>query len=241
MRFVLYNLRYGTGGKRRHPWSGYFRRTSRNMEKIISFLRNLEPDIMGLVEVDAGSYRSGSVNQAEWIARALGHYHTYRSKYAKSSRVGLVPIINKQGNAFVTRNTITNETFHYFNKGMKRLVIELELENMVIFLVHLALNFRVRHHQLSDLYDLVKGTRKPHVVAGDFNALWGDREINLFLGATGLTNANVKNLASFPSWAPKRQLDFVLHSPHIRTTGFHLPLVTYSDHLPLVYDFQIEE
>lgn len=210
------------------------------MSEIISFLRNLDPDIMGLVEVDAGSYRSDSVNQAELIADELGHYHTYRSKYATSSKFGLVPIINKQGNAFVTRNTITNETFHYFEKGMKRLIIELELDNMVIFLVHLALSFRVRHHQLSDLYDLVKGTEKPHIVAGDFNALWGDREVNLFLAATGLANANARNLASFPSWAPKRQLDFVLHSPCIRTTGFHMPLVTYSDHLPLVYDFEIE-
>jgi endonuclease/exonuclease/phosphatase family metal-dependent hydrolase len=240
MRFVLYNIRYGTGGRRRLPWSGYFGRTESTLFQIIEFLQSVDPDVLGLVEVDAGSYRSGKKNQAQTIAEALGHYHIYSSKYSQTGAAHLVPVLNKQGNAFVSRDSTRNETFHYFDKGMKRLVIELELENLTIFLVHLALSFRVRHHQLSDLYDLVKHTDKPHLVAGDFNARWGDREINLFLAATGLATANTAGLNSFPSWLPKRQLDFVLHSPGVRTTGFSMPGVTYSDHLPLVYDFEID-
>ena len=102
-------------------------------------------------------------------------------------------------------------------------------------------DLRPPYRIVSDLYDLVKGTAKPHIVAGDFNALWGDREVNLFLAATGLTNANREGLKSFPSWAPKRQLDFVLHSQGIRTLGFQMPDVTFSDHLPLVYDFELAD
>jgi len=241
MRFVLYNLRYGTGGSRRLlPWSGYFRKTSGNLQAMIGFLRSLDPDILGLVEVDTGSYRSGRRNQAETMAEALGHYHTYRCKYGESCVTRLVPIMNKQGNAFLTRDTISNEQFHYFEKGLKRLVIELEMENLTIFLVHLALSFRIRHHQLNDLYSLVKGTKRPHIVAGDFNALWGDHEISLFLAATGLSNAAPAAQPSFPSWAPRRQLDFILHCPRIRPTAFSMPPVTFSDHLPLVCDFEIE-
>jgi len=239
MRFVLYNLRYGTGGKRRLPWSGYFGRTHENLADIVGFFQSLDPDILGLVEVDAGSYRSRKKNQAETIADALGHYHTYCSKYGDALPYRWVPVLNKQGNAFVSRDSTASETFHYFDRGMKRLVIELELEDVVIYLVHLALSFRTRHRQLSDLYDLVKGAAKPHIVAGDFNALWGDREVNLFLAATGLTNANSGALHSFPSWAPKRQLDFVLHSAGIETEGFRVPRVLFSDHLPLVYDFKL--
>lgn len=240
MRFLLYNLRYCTGGHRRPPWSGYFRKTSQNLSEITAFLHSLDPDILGLIEVDAGSYRAGKKNQAQIIADSLGHYHTYRSKYGESALTRLMPVVNKQGNAFVTRDTISNETFHYFEKGVKRLVIELELDNLTIFLVHLALGFRIRHYQLSDLYDLVKGTEKPHIVAGDFNAHWGDRETNLFQAATGLASANVDGLSSYPSWMPKRQLDFILHSPEIKTSGFQMPRVAYSDHLPLVYDFEME-
>jgi endonuclease/exonuclease/phosphatase family metal-dependent hydrolase len=118
-------------------------------------------------------------------------------------------------------------------------VIELDLSNLTVFLVHLSLTFRVRHHQLSDLYSLVKDCHKPHIVAGDFNARWGDREIRLFLAATQLVSANTAASPSFPSWSPRRQLDFILHSPDIRPRRFWTPEVTLSDHLPLLLDFDL--
>jgi endonuclease/exonuclease/phosphatase family metal-dependent hydrolase len=240
MRFLLYNIRYGTGGKPiLFPWSGYFRRTAKTLEEIIAFLKPLDADIVGLVEVDAGSYRSSRKNQAQILADALGHYNLYRSKYGRLSLANLLPVMNKQGNAFLTRNTVTDGHFHYFEKGVKRLVIELELEDITIFLVHLALSFRARHHQLSDLYSLVKAAKKPLIVAGDFNTAWGDREIRLFLAATGLAKAGPDDVLTFPSWAPKRQLDFILHSPEVKVSSFMTPQVTFSDHLPLVCDFEI--
>ena len=240
MRLLVYNIRYGTGGQRPlFPWSGYLRRTGDNLSAMTEFIRSLNPDVVGLLEVDDGSYRSGKRNQAEWIGKELGHYHIYRSKYGESSVAQSFPLINRQGNAFLSRDSIEDERFHYFTQGAKRLVIELELQSVNIFLVHLALGFRVRHHQLRDLYELVKNSTKPVIVAGDFNALWGDREIDLFMAATGLVSANQEGTASFPSWAPKRQLDFVLHSPDIHSQRFTMPRVNYSDHLPLVWDFAV--
>lgn len=205
-------------------------------------MKPLQPDIIGLVEVDGGSYRSRKKNQAEAIACELGgHYHTYREKYSQIGRVARrLPVVNKQGNAFITRDSIKDARYHYFERGFKKLVIELEMENLVVFLVHLSLGFRVRHQQLAMLYQMVRQTRKPHIVAGDFNALWGEREVDLFLAATGLRNANKEGKPSFPSWAPKRHLDFILFSPEIRDDRFWMPDVTLSDHLPLVFDFSIQ-
>ena len=72
MRFVLYNIRYGAGHQWHFhlpfPFSGYFRPTMDNLHRIAEFLRSTDPDIVGLVEVDNGSYRSAKVNQAEHIA-----------------------------------------------------------------------------------------------------------------------------------------------------------------------------
>lgn len=241
MRFLLYNIRYATGGgPLLFPWSGYFRRTSSNLAAITDFIKAQAPDIVGLVEVDLGSYRSRKKNQAQLMAEEMGHYHSYSLKYGHRSPARRVPVMNKQGNAFLTRDSFADEQFHYFDHGVKRLVIELDLENLTVFLVHLALTFRVRQHQLSDLYSLVKATTKPHIVAGDFNAMWGDREIRMFLAATGLTNAGEGGLPSFPSWAPRRQLDFILYSRGIEVDAFFTPHVTYSDHLPLVCDFRVE-
>lgn len=236
MRFIHYNMRYATG-QRAH---NYVRSSQKNLEKISDFLRTLEPDLVGLIEVDHGSYRSGGKNQAELLAESLGHYHSHSIKYAERSLWRRVPILNQQGNAFLARDRIRNETFHFFERGMKRLVIELELEHMVVYLVHLALGSRIRHQQLEELYDLVKRPQKPCLVAGDFNSLWGEREINLFLAATGLQNANTQSLPTYPSINPNRHLDFVLYSKGITVRDFHVPQVPFSDHLPLVVDIDVQ-
>lgn len=239
MRFVLYNIRYGTGGGKIHfPLNGYLRRTGENFGRITQFLHDLNPDVAGLVEVDAGSYRSGRSNQAELAAKQMGQYHVYRSKYGENSLTRHFPVINQQGNAFVVRDGGHKEVFHYFDRGVKRLVIELETEKVSFFLIHLALSSRLRHRQLGDLYDLLQDVKKPHIVAGDFNALWGEQEIRLFLAATGLKNAHSANAPTFPSWKPQRHLDFILHSPGVQIERCWMPEVRFSDHLPIVCDFQ---
>jgi endonuclease/exonuclease/phosphatase family metal-dependent hydrolase len=229
-------MRYATGPKMHH----YVRSSGKNLTRIISFLRELEPDLVGLIEVDHGSYRSGGENQIELMATALGHYHSHAIKYGERSLWRHLPVVKQQGNAFLTRNRIRNETFHFFKQGMKRLVIELELEHLVIYLVHLAIGARTRHLQLNALYDLVKKTDRPCLVAGDFNMLWGEREIDLFLAATGLQNANIQGLPTFPSKMPQRHLDFILHSKEIIVRNFQVPQVRFSDHLPVVIDFDVE-
>lgn len=240
MRFVLYNIRYGTGFKRSHfPTGSFLRRTGKNLERIGDFLGGLNPDVAGLVEVDAGSYRSKKLNQAQTLAERLGHYHVYRSKYGENSLTNRIPVFNQQGNAFLVRDSGHKETFHYFDRGMKRLVIELEMEKVTFFLIHLALGSRLRHRQLGDLYDLLQTVKKPYIVAGDFNAIWGEQEIRLFQAATGLKNAHASNSPTFPSWKPKRHLDFVLHSPGIEIQKCWMPNVLFSDHLPIVCDFTV--
>lgn len=235
MRFVLYNIRYGTGLKAHHV----ARFSGRNLERIAAFLRAEEPDLVGLIEVDLGSYRSGGKNQAQMLAESLGHFHSHAVKYEERSFWRRLPVLGKQGNAFLARDRIRNETFHFFEQGMKRLVIELELDRVVVYLVHLALGSRARHQQLGALYNLVKRAQKPVVVAGDFNVLWGEQEIDLFLAASGLQSANRARLPTYPSRNPHRHLDFILYSPGIVVRDFRIPRVPFSDHLPLILDFDI--
>lgn len=244
MRFVLYNIRYATGvGPAFHlpvPGAGYLRSNRRVLEGITQFLKSLDPDLVGLVEVDTGSIRSGLVNQAHQIAESLGHYSTYQCKYGTTSLNQLVPIVRKQSNAFLAAPRVEGERFHYFDTGIKRLIIELELEEVCVFLVHLSLKFRHRHDQLRHLHELVRQARKPVIVAGDFNTFWGDHEIYLFTQAAGLRSANQQGLPSYPSRTPRKELDFILHSDRIEITHFEIPNVRMSDHLPLVCDFEVK-
>jgi endonuclease/exonuclease/phosphatase family metal-dependent hydrolase len=240
MRFLLYNICYGThGNQKKFPLLGLLGHTQHHMENIIDFIDEVNPDVIGLLEVDNGSYRSGRKCQVEKIAEKLGHFHSYCSKYGQDSKWQNIPIYNKQGNAFLAKDCIKGEKFHYFERGMKKLVIELELEHITFFLVHLALSFKVRQSQILHLYQMIREADRPYIVAGDFNAFAGEDEIKLLMSASGLKNADLKLQPSYPSHKPKRHLDFILHSPEIKVTNFCTPRVELSDHLPLVVDFEV--
>jgi len=245
VRLLIYNIRYATGtGPAFHfpvPGAGYLRSNRRVLTQITDFIQGQDPDVVGLIEVDTGSVRSGMVNQADFIARSIGHYSTYECKYGVSSVNHRVPIVRKQANAFLAAPRVRGERFHYFDTGIKRLIIELELDDIAIFLVHLSLKYRHRQYQLRYLYDLVRKTSKPVIVAGDFNTYWGEHELYLFRQAAGLTSANARGLPSYPSSNPRKELDFILHSAQISVDRFEMPAVRFSDHLPLVCDFTIHE
>jgi len=242
VKFLLYNIRYAAGTGARFnlpvPGAGYLRGNFENLNAITEFIKSHSPDVVGLVEVDTGSIRTRMVNQAEAIARRLGHYSSYQCKYGASSFNNRLPVIRKQANAFLAAPQVHGERFHYFDTGIKRLILELELEDLAIFLVHLSLKYRHRHWQLRHLHDLVKASKKPVIVAGDFNTFWGEHEMYLFMQAAGLRSANVEGLPSYPSQAPRKQLDFILYGRGLKATGFEVPQVRFSDHLPLIGEFE---
>ena len=243
MRLLLYNIRYATGtGPAFHlplPGAGYLRSNRRVLAGITDFIRSERPDVVGLIEVDMGSIRTGLVNQAEHIAAQLGHYSTYQCKYGADSVNHFMPIVRNQGNGFLSSPNVHAERFHYFDTGIKRLIIELELSEVCVFLVHLSLKYRQRQYQLRSLHDLILRSTKPVIVAGDFNTFWGTHEIYLFMRAAGLRSANAGGLPSFPARVPRIELDFILVSAGIEVSDFRVPDVRFSDHRPLVCDIQI--
>jgi len=244
MRLLLYNIRYGLGvGSAIHwpvPGAAFVFGNRDNLQRITEFIKAQDPDIVGLVEVDTGSIRSRWINQAEAIAQAMGHYSAYQCKYGQTSLNQRLPIVRNQGNAFLAAQRVHGQRFHYFHTGIKRLIIELELENCAVFLVHLSLKYRHRQTQLYHLHDLVVASEKPVIVVGDFNAFWGGHEIYLFMKAARLQSANVDNLPSYPSRSPRKELDFILYGSGVKVTNFSIPQVKFSDHLPLICDFEID-
>ena len=245
MRLLLYNIRYAVGGgASMHmplPGAGYVLGNREVLPELTRFIKSVDPDIVGLIEIDTGSIRSRNVNHAEKIASDLGMNTSYETKYGSKSINTMLPIVRKQGNAFMAAARVHGEKFHYFDTGIKRLIIELEMREFAVFLVHLSLKYRHRHLQLRHLYDLIAATEKPVIVAGDFNTFWGENEIYLFKKAAGLKSANSQAIPTYPSRAPRKELDFILYQEGIEVTNFEVPEVKYSDHLPLVCAFEVNK
>src|ERR1700738_478810 len=105
VRLLIYNIRYATGtGPAFHlplPGAGYLRSSRQVLSQITDFIKQQDPDVVGLIEVDTGSIRTGMVNQADFIARSLGHYSTFECKYGVSSVNQLGAIGGKTGNGLL--------------------------------------------------------------------------------------------------------------------------------------------
>ena len=110
VRFLLYNIRYGAGSGWRFnfpmPFGGYLKPTGRNFGLIVDFVRSVNPDVTGLIEVDSGSFRTERRCQAERLAAALRQRHIYENKYGGSSVARHVPLLNRQGNALLTNQEV---------------------------------------------------------------------------------------------------------------------------------------
>ena len=71
MRLLQYNIRYAVGGgASMHmplPGAGYVLGNQSVLPDITKFIKSVDPDIVGLIEVDTGSIRSRKVNQADSV------------------------------------------------------------------------------------------------------------------------------------------------------------------------------
>ena len=76
---------------------------------------------------------------------------------------------------------------------------------------------------------------------GDFRVVDCNARAVELLRATGLRSANRDHQPSYPAWAPFRDLDDLLLSPQVRLTGFQMPRVFFSDHLPLIAEVELTE
>jgi endonuclease/exonuclease/phosphatase family metal-dependent hydrolase len=206
--------------------------------KIANFIANENPDIVGLIEVDIGSSRTKYVNQAEEIATKLKSHHISAVKYKSRGIATSIPILRRQANALLTRDKIPSSYFHFLPCGVKQLVIEAEIAGINLFLVHLSIRKDVRRRQLLYLAKIAKN-RKPLIIAGDFNTFSGLFEIEEFQARLGLYNPNLNSMPTFPSHRPRHELDFVLCSKEIKALGFSVPSVGFSDHLPVIFDFDL--
>ncbi len=243
MRLLIYNIAYGTGAPDFLPGQiftmhRYIRTPRKHLDKIASFIDEYDPDIAGIVEVDTGSYRTNYLNQLEALTGRSGHYYTASVKYGRHSLGRAMPFFRNQANAILTKEKIPAKNFHYFPVGFKRLIIELEYHGIHFFLVHLALQQATRKAQLEYLAALA-ADKGPVIIAGDFNTFSGEDELLPLQKKLKLCNPNAFDLPTYPSWAPSKQLDFVLCSESLNLINFEIPMVTYSDHLPIILDFTV--
>lgn len=238
LRLLSYNIQTGTSTSHyrqflTQSWRQVLPHSQRieNLTGIAHMLSDY--DVVGLQEVDAGSLRTGFINQTEYLA-ARGHFpfwfHQTNRKLGK---------IAQHSNGLLSKfkpSEISDHKLPGLLPGRGALFARFGhgKDSLVIVILHLALGQKARMRQLSYVSE-VASDFKHVVVMGDLNCKPDSKEIRQLLAHSDL-HEPMEDLFTWPSWRPKRSIDHILVSSSLRVEKTQVLSHTFSDHLPIAME-----
>ncbi len=208
-----------------------------NLDRFAELLADY--DIVGLQEADAGSLRSGFLNQTQYLAEAAGFpYWSHQpnrkiAQFAASSNGLLTRIKPLEVRDYPLPGRIPG-------RGALWAKFPTAAGELVVVVAHLSLGPVARMRQLGFIADLI-GRHPLVVVMGDLNCALDSPELVGLLRRTGLTPAHGVPPATFPSWRPRRAIDHILVSEKMEIEQLFTLPHPVSDHLPLAATIRLPE
>ena len=204
----------------------------RNLQRIARVVS--EYDVVALQEIDAGSLRSGFVNQVEYLAH-LAHFPFW---YTQLNR-DLGPIA-QHGNGVLSRIQPRNMEDHKLpgaipGRGALFMRLPYAGDELVVVMLHLSLGERSRRWQLAYIAEQIAHERQV-LVMGDLNTPATALLENSALKTTDLRPATAHHHPTYPAWEPSLALDHVLVSSNLEVTGYEALGCKISDHLPIAVE-----
>lgn len=211
-------------------------------ERIADVIAGLEPDIIGLQELDVGRRRSGSIDQAHTIASLLKmHFHFHPALKVEDEHYGDAILT-----AFPMR-MIKADALPSYGEPRGALWAEIDIGGrpLQVFNTHLGLFRRERIRQSAiitgpDWTGHPDAQGKPRLLMGDFNSIPSSPAYRRLSGAMRDIGAETGKVASrtFPSRFPLLRLDHVFVADGVKiieAQAVSTPLTRLaSDHLPLL-------
>ncbi len=206
-----------------------------NLARVSELVRSF--DMVGLQESDAGSLRSGFLNHTTFLAY-LGGFDYW------AEQVNRDMVFARHSIGFLSRHRITDVARHQLPgkiRGRGLMVVKLDFQGQsVAFAVsHLSLGPRDRIRQAGYIGDIIRDLDCKTILMGDFNCSADSKELSIITERAGLLPA-LKNMPTYPSWKPCRDIDHVLVSEGITIRKAHVVDFAMSDHLPLAIEVLIK-
>jgi endonuclease/exonuclease/phosphatase family metal-dependent hydrolase len=147
---------------------------------LAAVIRSVDPDLVGLQEVDRSWSRSGNVDQAAELGRLLGMGSYFDPNLHCVIADLSVDGFCQYGNAILSRYPFVAGSARLYSlpsalraepRGLARISIDVGGRIVDVFNTHLTYINSVRPRQVEFIKNLVRPKRRPFVVIGDFNAL----------------------------------------------------------------------
>jgi endonuclease/exonuclease/phosphatase family metal-dependent hydrolase len=205
-----------------------------NLDRLAELLPQF--DVIGLQEVDAGSLRSGFLNQTRYLAETSGMpfwSHQPNRPVAQLSHTanGLICRLEPQA--------VIDYPLPSRIPGRGALLAHFgdDANGLAVMIAHLSLSAQARAKQLGFIAEVLQDY--PHaVLMGDLNTDAHSREMRHLFERCDL-QPPAQPVLTFPSWKPTRALDHILVSPGIRIEKMWTLPQAFSDHLALAAEIKL--
>ncbi len=210
------------------------RRKMDNLDRLAEVLPQF--DVIGLQEADAGSLRSGFLNQTRYLAETSGMpFWSYQPNRAMArvaySANGLISRLKPQ--------SVLDYPLPSRIPGRGALLVQFGSgdDALAVMIAHLSLGASSRARQLAFIAELLQDF--PHaVLMGDLNSEPGSTEMRHLFAHSRLQPPS-QSTPTFPSWKPRRALDHILTSPAVHLEKVWALPQAFSDHLPLAAEIRV--
>lgn len=241
LKLISYNIQAGTSttNYRQYLTKGWqhllpSRNRLENLDQLSGALKSY--DMAGLQEADAGSLRSGYLDQTRYLAERAGFDYWISQSNRKVGNLAHVC------NGLLTRSEPIAFEDHKLPgrfPGRGALIAHFGFGNgkLTIAVIHLSLGKNSRRAQFDYLSEVLS-EHKNLIVMGDANCSFTSGEMDNFLAKTGLCEP-ADMLCTFPSWQPDRAIDHILVSPNIEVLDYSVIDLSLSDHLPVAMEVRL--
>jgi endonuclease/exonuclease/phosphatase family metal-dependent hydrolase len=209
-----------------------------------------EPDVVLLQEVDDGRSRSGFVDEAAYLADALGMKDVFATNVVRPGRRVGEPVSN-YGTAVLTRLKVDSWSHTFLpnrpgrqQRGLQHLVLRLKGREISIYNAHLDHTTpSLRQQQMRVARDIIGVDPLPVIFGGDFNASPESDTLALALDAshTDLLDpwplVGDGNGLTVPNNAPRSRIDYLLANDEWTPTVMATWQSAVSDHRGVVGRF----
>lgn len=225
LRVVSYNIRHGRGNDERV-----------DLDRTAAVLRRLQPDLVGLQEVDSVVTRSGGVPQGQALGERLGMRHAFGGFMAYQG--------GQYGMAILSRFPIQRVVPVRLPDGNEpRIALAVEVDApgigpLVVVNVHFdwVASDSFRFVQASALTRFLDSLPGPYVLLGDFNDQPRSRTLALFQARAREAPKPPGDRFTFSSAEPVREIDFIFGAPAARWRADSVAVIVErlaSDHRPV--------
>ena len=226
LRVLAYNIHHGAGMDEKL-----------DLERIAELIREVDPDLVTLQEIDSVTSRTMSVDQVVELGRLTGLRPIFG---------GFMPYRGgTYGMALLSAWPVAESVNYRLPDGeeprtaLAAIVTSPKTgQSLRLVGIHFYRTAEERLAQAAALDGLLADDTIPTILAGDFNST-PDSEVMLYLADSWHIVAKGTDHLTFPSYGPVREIDFVLLRPRDAfgiAAQYLLDEPVVSDHRPVVVD-----